>query len=143
MNGVLATAVSGLTASSMWMDAIASNIANARDEGPIPPTPPSQPIAPSSGSTPALYQPVTAAFTSIANGNGGVAANIVTQLPSYDIAYDPSAPAANAQGLVAMPNIDLATQFVDMTMATTAYKANIAVVKTADKMFKATLDMLA
>lgn len=143
MNGVLATAVSGLTASSMWMDAIASNIANARDEGPIPPTPPSQPIAPSSGSQPSLYQPVTAAFTSVANGNGGVTANIVTQLPSYDIAYDPSSPSANGQGLVAMPNVDLATQFVDQIMATTAYRANIAVVKAADKMMQTTIDMVA
>jgi flagellar basal-body rod protein FlgC len=143
MNGVLATAVSGLTASSMWMDAIASNIANARDEGPTPPTPPSRPIAPSSNSTPALYQPVTGAFTSVANGNGGVAANIVTQLPSYNIVYDPSAPSANVQGLVAMPNVDLATQFVDQLMATTAYRANIAVVKMADKMMQATLDMIA
>lgn len=142
MNGVLATAVSGLTASSMWMDAIASNIANARDEGPIPPTPPSQPVAPSSGSTPALYQPVTAAFTSLANGNGGVAANIVTQLPSYNVVYDPSAASANVQGLVAMPNVDLATQFVDQVMAMTAYRANIAVVKTADKMMQATIDMV-
>jgi flagellar basal-body rod protein FlgC len=133
MNGVLATAVSGLTASSMWMDAIASNIANARDEGPI---------APASGSTP-LYQPVTAAFTSLANGNGGVAANIVTQLPSCNIVYDPSAQSANVQGLVAKPNVDLATQFVDQLMATTAYRANIAVVKTADKMMQATLDMIA
>ncbi len=124
------------------MDAIASNIANAQDEGAIPPTPPSAPIAPATGSQPSLYQPVTAAFTSVANGNGGVAANIVTQLPSYDIVYDPSAPSANLQGLVAMPNVDLATQFVDMKLATTAYRANIAVANAADKMMQATIDMV-
>lgn len=142
MNGVMATAVSGLTASSMWMDAIASNIANARDEGAVPSTPPSQPI-PSAAQQSGLYQPVTVAFTSFAQGNGGVTANVVTQLPSYDVAYDPAAPASNPQGMVAMPNVDLASQFVDMKLAETSYRANIAVINAAAKMDKATLDMVA
>ena len=45
-------------------------------------------------------------------------------MPAYSAGYDPSAPLANAQGLVAVPNVDLATAVVDQIMALQSYKAN-------------------
>ncbi len=141
MNGVMATAVSGLTASSMWMDAIASNIANSRDESAVPATPPSEPVTPSANTQPVFYQPLTVAMTP--ESGGGVSARVAPQLPSYTAAYDPSAPFANSQGMVAMPNVDLATQFVDQKLAMTSYRANLAVIRAEDKMMKATLDIAA
>ena len=139
MNGAIATAVSGLTASSMWMDAIASNIANTGDSSTVPSTPPTQPIP---QNMPATFQPVTVSFSSGANGDG-VSAQTTPALPSYTTAYAPSSPSANAQGLVALPNVDLATQFVNMAEATISYRANLAVFRAASQMDKATLNMIA
>ena len=64
-------------------------------------TSPQQPVAQALGS---VYQP--AAVTQTAQQDGGVSATITPSLPSYTLAYDPSAPFANVQGMVAQPNVD-------------------------------------
>lgn len=137
MSDAIATAVSGLQASSMWMDAVASNIANARDTGPVQANTPPVP-APSQQT---LYQPVSVAQSPLAGG--GVDAHLSPVLPSYSVSYDPASPFANAQGMVAMPNVDIAEQMVNALEAVASYKANIAVIKTADKMAQDTLDLTA
>ena len=38
--------------------------------------------------------------------------------------YDPSHPDANAEGYVDLPNVDIATEMVDMMTASRAYEAN-------------------
>ncbi len=48
--------------------------------------------------------------------------------------YNPSHPDANAQGLVAMPNINLVEETADMMSASRAYEANVTVVKSAKRM---------
>ncbi len=42
--------------------------------------------------------------------------------------YDPSHPDADADGFVAMPNVDTPEEMVDMLSATRAYQANLAAV---------------
>ena len=64
-------------------------------------------------------------------------------MPAYSPGYDPSAPLANSQGLVAVPNVDLATAVVDQITALQSYKANADVFRTAEEMTKVTLDMMA
>ena len=78
-----------------------------------------------------------------AAASGGVSAQVEPQMPAYSPGYDPSAPLANAQGLVAVPNVDLATQIVDQTMALQSYRANADVLRTAEEMAKTTIDMMA
>ncbi len=121
------------------MDAIASNIANSGDTSPVPPAPPNQPVPPNA---PATFQPVTVSFSAGASG-GGVSAQATPTLPSYATAYAPASPSANAQGLVATPNVDPATQFVNLAEATFSYRANLAVFRAASQMEKATLDLVA
>jgi flagellar basal-body rod protein FlgC len=64
-------------------------------------------------------------------------------LPSYALAYDPSAPFANMQGMVATSNVDPAREVLNQMMASLAYRANIATFKTAQQMEKTLLDATA
>ena len=63
------------------------------------------------------------------------------RLPAYARQYDPSAPFADAEGFVAAPNVDLATEAVDVLAASLSFRANLAVFRAADEMAKRTLDM--
>jgi flagellar basal-body rod protein FlgC len=53
--------------------------------------------------------------------------------------YNPSHPDANAQGMVAMPDINIHEEMVDMIAASRAFEANLAVVKNARTMAMQTL----
>lgn len=55
--------------------------------------------------------------------------------------YDPSHPDANAEGLVAMPDINLFEEMADMMSATRAYDANVAAVKGAKHMAMKALEI--
>jgi flagellar basal-body rod protein FlgC len=138
MDSAMAIAASGMAAASASIAVSASNIVNAESTGPVPPTSPSLPVPQTAGS---VYQPVSAMLT--ASPGGGVQATTSITLPSYTLAYDPSAPFANLQGMVAAPNVDLASQAVDQISASTAFQANLAVFKVAERNFKSLLDMLA
>jgi len=48
--------------------------------------------------------------------------------------YDPQNPDANDKGYVAMPNINLIEEMVNMISATRSYEANVAAIKAAKKM---------
>jgi flagellar basal-body rod protein FlgC len=50
------------------------------------------------------------------------------------IVYDPSHPDADADGRVAMPNINVLDEMVDMISATRAYEANVTAIKAAKRM---------
>ncbi len=53
--------------------------------------------------------------------------------------YDPQNPDADAQGMVTMPNVNLAYEMVDLITATRAYEANLAVAKDSREMAQQTL----
>jgi flagellar basal-body rod protein FlgC len=53
--------------------------------------------------------------------------------------YNPSHPDANAQGMVAVPDINIHQEMVDMISASRAFEANLAVVKNARAMAMQTL----
>ena len=89
-----------------------------------------------------VYQAVS--VTSQALAGGGVTSASSTILPSYTLAYDPSAPFANLQGMVAAPrNVDPVAETADQISASVAFRANLAVIEAANKNFKTLLDTLA
>jgi len=51
--------------------------------------------------------------------------------------------AASANRVVQQQDVDLAAELVQQKLAAIEFKANVAVLKTADQMAKATLDILA
>jgi len=48
--------------------------------------------------------------------------------------YDPAHPDADADGFVAMPNVNIVTEMVDMMVASRAYEANITAIESAKHM---------
>ncbi len=120
MINAIGIALSGLNAASQQIDASAANIANAGDAGSL--TNPSQ----------APYTPVTVQQTTGAGGS--VNTVVVPKTPPFVPAFDPSSPFANSSGLVGEPNVDLTQEAVNIDVAKTAYRANLAVIKTAKEM---------
>ena len=55
--------------------------------------------------------------------------------------YDPGHPDANAQGYVAMPNVNVVEEMTDMISATRSYEANITAVQAAKSMAMKTLEI--
>jgi flagellar basal-body rod protein FlgC len=53
--------------------------------------------------------------------------------------YNPTHPDANAQGMVAMPDINIHEEMVDMIAGSRAFEANLAVIKNARSMAMQTL----
>ena len=56
--------------------------------------------------------------------------------------YDPGHPDADAQGYVAMPNVNPVTEMVDLIAASRAYEANVTAMQTAKTMFSRTFELL-
>lgn len=141
MVSLTAIASSGLLAQSQRLDASASNVANVRTRGAIPN---------SDGTTPtgktAAYQPISVTQTALSSGTSGsdqpagTRTTFVPITPAYIPEYDPTDANANADGLVAAPNVDLGTERINQLQASAAYKANIAVLQTDDEMTKSILD---
>ena len=138
MNDAMNIAVSGMQAAATAMTASASNIANMQNNGPVPATGSETPVPQTPGS---VYQPL--AVSQASAPGGGVSASLTPSLPGYALAYDPSAPFANLQGMVATPNVDPAREAVNQITAALTYKANIATFKTAEEMEKTLLDATA
>ena len=55
--------------------------------------------------------------------------------------YEPGHPDANAQGYVAMPNVNTVEEMADMIGATRAYEANVTAVQAAKSMAMKTLEI--
>jgi flagellar basal-body rod protein FlgC len=56
--------------------------------------------------------------------------------------YDPGHPDADADGYVAMPNVNPVTEMVDLITASRAYEANVTAMQTAKTIFTKTLEIL-
>ncbi len=73
---------------------------------------------------------------------GGVRVERVVESQSPPrMVYDPGHPDADAQGFVAMPNINPVLELVDLLAATRAYEANIAAIQAAKSMATKTLEI--
>jgi flagellar basal-body rod protein FlgC len=120
-------AASGMAAATVSLTAAASNLAVAQTAAPI------------SGAQNA-YQPVTVMETSLPGG--GVSAGMI-RAPSFTLSYSPASPFADAQGMVAVPNIDIATQMVNQITASVAFRANVKVFQIAARNQKSLIDLIA
>ena len=143
----LLIATSGLSAASLRLNVAANNIANAFTTGPLPATNGSGAQAVGAGSSnvnsnfPAVYTPLQVNQTDQANG--GTVATVAPVSPGFVTQYDPSAPFANQDGLVASPNVDLASQFVQLLTAKYSFAANAKVIQTYADTTKSLLDITA
>ena len=129
-NSAMAVAASALKAQQSRMRVIAENIANAES------------TARTAGGTPYRRQiPVFEART-VDGATGVVMAEVRPDQRDFRMDYDPSHPAANAEGYVMRPNVDTLIEAMDMREAQRAYEANLNVIETARSMESRTLDIL-
>jgi flagellar basal-body rod protein FlgC len=141
----LSIATSGLSAASLRLDVAANNIANALTTGPLPAT--SGSGAPAGGSSsnnsnlPAVYVPLQ--VNQAAQSGGGTVATVSAVSPGFTAQSDPGAWFANQDGLVAAPNVDLASQFVQLLTAKYAFAANAKVVQSYADTTRSLLDITA
>jgi flagellar basal-body rod protein FlgC len=140
----LSIATSGLSAASLRLDVAASNIANATTTGPLPAADgagaPANSLS-NSSNLPAVYVPLRVNQTD--QSDGGTAATVSAVSPAFFVQSDPSASFANADGLVAAPNVDLASQFVQLLTAKYAFAANAKVVQSYAATSRSLLDIIA
>jgi flagellar basal-body rod protein FlgC len=133
MNAAFAIAKSGMQAASLRLDVSASNVANMSSNGPLP-------DATNAAAFPPAYAPQRVDQVEVA---GGTSARVTTVSPSYVPAYDPGAPYADKNGLVAAPSVDLTNEVVQQMTAAYEFAANARVLQTASQMMKTLLDIKA
>lgn len=142
---IFSIATSGLSAASLRVNVAASNIANVRTTGPLPASGASAGAGSSSTSSayPAAYVPLRVDQVDQSSGStpGGTIATVSTVSPSYTAQSDPSAPYANQDGLVAAPNVDLASEFVQLATAKYSFIANAKVIQAYSETTESLLDI--
>lgn len=125
-------AAQGMRAQAGRMRVVAENMANA-DSAPSRP-----------GETP--YRRKIATFERRHDsdlGVNGVAMGRVRQDRSdFRSRYEPGHPAADATGMVRLPNVDPLIEQMDMREAQRSYEANIGMVSASRRMIARTLDIL-
>jgi len=143
----LSIATSGLSAASLRLDVAASNIANVLTTGPLPATGGSGAPGGGAGSSsnssnlPAVYVPLQ--VNQVDQSSGGTVATVSAVSPGFVAQSDPGAWFANQDGLVAAPNVDLASEFVQLLTAKYAFAANAKVVQSYANTTRSLLDITA
>ena len=125
--GPVDIAISGIRAQGRQMKEISSNVANARtsDAGKGEP-----------------YRRHEAVFTTDDDLGGVEIDKIVTDMSDFLKVLDPGNPMADENGYVAMPNVSLPVEMINMNIATKMYQANVAVLKRYQQIIETTLELL-
>lgn len=124
---IFSIAGSALTAQSARLNAVASNLANADS------------VAGADGQ-PYRSKQVVFMATPVEGGGLGVrATQVVDSTAPLRMQYDPANPAANAQGYVSLPNVNVVEEMVNMISASRAYQTNAEVMNTAKALMQKTL----
>ncbi|MGB9619112.1 MAG: flagellar basal body rod protein FlgC [Armatimonadota bacterium] len=122
---------SGLFAQRARLDAIASNIANATTTR-------------TSGGGPYRRQVVVLRADTdpdTTEPRGVVVDAVVQSSDPPKMIYEPSHPDAGPDGMVAMPNVNIVEEMVDMISATRAYEANVQAIVAARVMAAKALEI--
>lgn len=132
LSAALKVAASGLGAQSERLRVVSENLANAQSTGSAP------------GADP--YRRKTISFASEldrASGASLVNINSIDRDHSdFPIEFQPGNEAADDQGYVKMPNVNVLIEMADMTEANRSYQANLQVVKQARDLISMTIDLM-
>lgn len=128
--GVFHIAGSALSAQSMRLNAVASNLANADS------------LAGADGKPYRAKQVVFEATPVDGPASQGVRVKQVVEDASPGrLVYDPKSPAADDKGYVTMPNVSVVDEMVNMISASRSYQTNVEVMNTAKQMLLKTLTL--
>ncbi|MHC4395201.1 MAG: flagellar basal body rod protein FlgC [Planctomycetota bacterium] len=126
--GPIDIAISGMRAQNKQIEVITSNTGNIHttDNGSGEP-----------------YRRIEAIFKSNDDGISGVSLDKVAKdMSDFHRILKPGHPDADENGYVMMPNVDLATEMINLNIASRAYQANVAILKRYQKMVETTLELL-
>jgi flagellar basal-body rod protein FlgC len=132
LSTALKVAASGLNAQSERLRVVSENLANAQSTGSAP------------GADP--YQRKTITFAAeldrLSGGSTVEVLKIDRDETDFPIEFMPGHEAADANGYVKMPNVNVLVEMADMTEANRSYEANLQVVKQARSLISMTIDLL-
>jgi flagellar basal-body rod protein FlgC len=132
LTAALKVAASGLGAQSERLRVVSENLANAQSTGTAP------------GADP--YRRKTISFaTELDRGSGAnlVEVSSIDRDPAaFPIEFQPGNEAADENGYVKMPNVNVLIEMADMTEANRSYEANLQVVKQARDLISMTIDLM-
>lgn len=118
---------SALSAQKLRLDIIGNNIANISTTRTIA-------GGPYQRRMPVFEERLQNALGADFKGNGVKVSHIVKDTSPPRLEYNPEHPDANQEGFVALPNINIVDEMVDMITATRAYEANVTAFNTAKAM---------
>lgn len=125
---VMSIAGSALTAQSARLNATASNLANADS------------VADANGKPYRAKQVVFTAMPVTSDGGVGVrVTGVVDSAAPGRMVYDPKNPAANEQGYVEMPNVNVVEEMTNMISASRSYQTNAEIMSAAKTLLLKTL----
>ena len=132
MFDVLDIGASGLSAQRTRMDTIAGNMANIN----------------TTHDASGKVGPYRRRFAVFSAGRGeagkpGVRAEVKVDQSPFQKRYEPGHPDADGDGYVLYPNIDLATEYVNMLEASRAYEANATMMDVTKAMMNSSLRLIA
>jgi flagellar basal-body rod protein FlgC len=133
MNAIITNALSGLNAARERLEVSAANVANVDSDGVLPGST-SDPAAPQ------VYTPLHVEQQPLVSG--GTVATVLPVDPRLVRRFVPDSPAANADGVIASPNVDLVGEGVNQLAATQSYRANLRVLQVAQELQRETAEML-
>lgn len=137
LSGVQSTSTA-LEAERIRMEVITQNIANANTSR----GPDGKPYQRQEVVFEAMLNRQLTGASALEAGSKGVMVSRITKDSSPPrLVYNPGHPDANPQGMVAMPNINVHEEMVDMIAASRSFEANLAVVKNARSMALQTLSI--
>ncbi len=126
----MAVAAGAMKAQQSRMRVIAENIANADSTSPV------------AGGEPYRRQVPVFQSRTVDGVTGVVLAEVRPDQGAFRMDYDPSHPAANAEGYVMRPNVNTLVEAMDMREAQRAYEANLNIIETARAMESRLLEIL-
>ena len=132
LNVALGMSAAGMDAQTSRLRIIAENLANQDTTGSTP------------GADP--YRRKTITFANKMDQQLGAdtvqVKSVGQDQTEFPLRYDPSHPAADAQGYVRTPNVNSFVEVMDMREAQRSYSANLAVMQTTRSMLTRTIDIL-
>lgn len=134
ISNAISTALSGVLAGERRVGNSASNVANLRS---VAAPSVNGPAADDAGNP--LFRP--GRTVDVSAPTGGVQSSRLLVDPSAVQEYDPSAPDADADGLVNRPNVDLVRETADRITGQRQFEANLATLRAADELLQSTLDI--
>jgi flagellar basal-body rod protein FlgC len=132
LSASLKISAAGLSAQSARLRVVSENLANARSTADVP------------GADP--YRRKTISFTDVLDRTTGIATVEIKRIgvdrTPFIEEHDPGNPAADANGIVKYPNVNVLVEMADMREANRSYEANLQSIRQSRDLISATIDLL-